>query len=128
MEKKRKREQRALSRKYESKKGGETATKGSNIAKNILRVQRLQQKLAYIRKEYILFVIHEVVKTKPQSITIEDLNVSGMMKNRHLSKAVSKQGFYTFKLWLTNLSKKYGIELRQVDRFFPSSKTCSLCG
>lgn len=129
LEKKLMREQRALSRKYESKKKeGESATKGSNITKNILRVQRLHQRLANIRKAYILSVVTNVVKTKPQYVTIEDLNVRGIMKNRHLSKAVAKQGFYTFKLWLTNLCRKHGIELRQVDRFFPSSKTCSLCG
>ena len=129
LEKKLKREQRALSRKYESqKRGGETATKGSNIAKNILRVQRLQQRLANIRKEYILSVVNAVAKTKPQYITVEDLNIKGMMKNRHLSRAVSKQGFYAFKQWLSNLCKKHGIELRQVNRFCPSTKTCSLCG
>ncbi len=124
-----KREQRALSRKYESKKrGGEPATKGSNITKNLLRVQRLQQRLASIRKEYILSVVNAVVKTKPQYVVVEDLNVKGMMKNRHLSKSVAQQGFYTFKLWLSNLCRKHGIELRQVSKFFPSSKTCSLCG
>ncbi len=129
IEKKLRREQRSLSRKYESKKqGGETATRNSNIAKNVLRVQKLHQRLANIRKEYILSVVINVVKTKPQYVTVEDLNVRGMMKNRHLSKAIAKQGFYTFKLWLTNLCRKHGIELRQVDKFFPSSKTCSLCG
>lgn len=129
LEKKLKREQRALSRKYESKKrGGESATNGSNIAKNILRVQKLHQRVANIRKEYVLSMVNAVVKTKPQYVTIEDLNIKGMMKNRHLSKAVAKQGFYTFKLWLTNLCRKHGVELRQVDRWFPSSKTCSLCG
>lgn len=127
--KKLRREQRSLSRKYESKKkGGESATNGSNIQKNVLRVQKLHQRLSNIQKEYILSVVNSVVKTKPQYITVEDLNVRGMMKNRHLSKAIANQCFHTFKLWLSNQSRKYGIELRKVDRFFPSSKKCSLCG
>ncbi|MCM3281257.1 transposase, partial [Exiguobacterium sp. MER 193] len=70
----------------------------------------------------------QVVKTKPRYITIEDLNVKGMMKNRHLSKAVAQQCFYTFQTWLLAKCKEYGIELRQVDRFYPSSKSCSCCG
>ena len=68
------------------------------------------------------------MKTKPTSITIEDLNVKGMMKNRHLSKAVAGQNFYYFKEWLTAKCKQYDIELRQVNRFYPSSKLCSSCG
>lgn len=129
LEKKLRREQRSLSRKYESKKkGGESAARGSNITKNILRVQRLHHKLANKRKEHALQVINAVVKTKPQYITVERLNVKGMMKNRHLSKAIAKQGFFEFKVWLTSLCKKHGIELREVGPFYPSSKKCSACG
>ena len=72
--------------------------------------------------------MNQLVKTKPTYITIEDLNVKGMMKNRHLSKAVAGQNFYYFKEWLIAKCKQYGIELRQVDRFYPSSKLCSCCG
>lgn len=129
LEKKLRREQRSLSRKYESKKkGGEAATKGSNITKNILRVQRLHQTLANIRKEHALLTITSVVKTKPQYITVEHLNVKGMMKNRHLTKAIAKQGFFGFRVWLNNLCTKHGIELREVGQFYPSSKKCSACG
>ena len=72
--------------------------------------------------------IAEIVKTKPSYITIEDLNVSGMMKNRHLSKTVASQRFYEFKVKLQAKCKENGIELRVVDRWYPSSKTCHCCG
>ncbi len=135
IEKRLKREQRSLSRKYETikkskTKGGETVTtyKRSNITKNIVRVQKLHQRLANIRLEYVKSVVNTVVKTKPLYITIEDLNVKGMMKNRHLSKAVAEQCFYTFRKWLVTKCEQHGIELRQVNRFYPSSKLCSCCG
>ncbi|MFT8320630.1 MAG: transposase [Bacillus sp. (in: firmicutes)] len=131
IEKKLKREQRSLSRKYENlkKKRGESATKRrANINKNILRVQKLHVRLANRRLEHVKSVVNDVVKTKPRYITVEDLHVKGMMKNRHLSKAVAQQCFYTFHTWLKAKCKEYGIELRQVDRFYPSSKLCSCCG
>lgn len=130
LEKKLKREQRSLSRKYENlkKRGEKTVTKRANIDKNILRVQKLHARLSNIRLEYVKSIVDQVVKTKPRYITIEDLNVKGMMKNRHLSKAVAQQCFYTFQTWLLAKCKGYGIELRQVDRFYPSSKSCSCCG
>lgn len=130
LEKKLKREQRSLSRKYENlkKRGEKTVTKRANIDKNILRVQKLYARLSNIRLEYVKSIVDQVVKTKPRYITIEDLNVKGMMKNRHLSKAVAQQCFYTFQTWLLAKCKEYGIELRQVDRFYPSSKVCSCCG
>ncbi|MEE0491018.1 RNA-guided endonuclease InsQ/TnpB family protein, partial [Catenibacterium sp.] len=77
--------------------------------------------------DYINKTIAEIVKTKPSYITIEDLNVSGMMKNKHLSKAVASQKFYEFKTKLLAKCKETGIELRIVDRCFPSSKTCHCC-
>jgi len=131
LEKKMKREQRSLSRKYENlKKRGEksAAQKRANIDKNILRVQKLHKKLADIRLEYVKSVVIDMVRTKPQYITIEDLNIKGMMKNRHLSKAIAEQCFYRFKIWLEAKCKEYGIELRQVSRLYPSSKLCSCCG
>ncbi|MGE6362806.1 RNA-guided endonuclease InsQ/TnpB family protein [Bacillus paramycoides] len=130
IEKRLKREQRSLSRKYENikKRGGKSATnKRANINKNILRVQKLHARLANIRLAYVKSVVNAVVKTKPTFITVEDLNVKGMMKNKHLSKAVAQQCFYTFKIWLEAKCKEYGIELRQVDKFYPSSKLCSCC-
>ncbi|CAM4361474.1 IS200/IS605 family element transposase accessory protein TnpB [Bacillus albus] len=99
-----------------------------NIDKNVLRVQKLHARLANIRIEYVKSIVTNVVKTKPTFITVEDLNVKGMMKNKHLSKVVAQQCFYAFKTWLLTKCREYGIELRQVDRFYPSSKTCSCCG
>ena len=126
LEKKLVREQRGLSRKYENlKKGGSTQKK--NIQKQKLKIQKLHQRIDNIRTDYINKIIAEIVKTKPSHITIEDLNVSGMMKNRHLSKAVASQKFYEFKTRLQAKCKEYGIELRIVDRWFPSSKTCHCC-
>ena len=127
LEKKLKREQRKLSRKYENKKKGET-TQGKNILKQIEMVRKVHHKLANIRDNYIKTTVNEIVKTKPSYITIEDLNVSGMMKNKHLAKAVQQQKFYQFRQLLTQKCKENGIELRIVDRWFPSSKICNCCG
>ena len=126
LEKKLIREQRSLSRKYENlKKGGSTQKR--NIQKQRLKIQKLHHRIDNIRTDYINKTIAEIVKTKPSHITIEDLNVSGMMKNRHLSKAVASQKFYEFKTKLLAKCKENGIELRIVDRWFPSSKTCHCC-
>ena len=127
LEKKLKREQRKLSRKYENKKKG-GATKSKNIQKQIEVIQKIHYTLANIRDNYIKTTVNEIVKTKPSYITIEDLNVSGMMKNKHLSKAVRQQKFYQFRQILSQKCKENGIELRVVDRWFPSSKICNCCG
>ena len=127
LEKQLHREQRCLSRKYENlKKGG--VTQRANIQKQKLKVQKLHQKMENIRTDYINKTIAEIVKTKPSYITIEDLNVKGMMKNRHLSKAVASQKFYEFRTKLKNKCDENGIELRVVDRMYPSSKLCHCCG
>ena len=126
LEKKLIREQRSLSRKYENlKKGGSTQKR--NIQKQRLKIQKLHHRIDNIRTDYINKIIAEIVKTKPSYITIEDLNVSGMMKNKHLSKAVASQKFYEFKSKLLAKCRENGIELRIVDRWFPSSKTCHCC-
>ena len=128
LEKKLKREQKRLSRKYEFlKKRGGTATK-SNINKKIVKVQKLHHRLDNIRTDYINKTISRIVNQKPKFITIEDLNVKGMMKNKHLSKAVAEQKFYEFRNKLTTKCNALGIELRIVDRFYPSSKLCHCCG
>ena len=127
LEKQLRREQRCLSRKYENLKKGE-ATQKKNIQKQRLKVQRLHQKIDNIRTDHINKTIAEIVKTKPSYITIEDLNVSGMMKNRHLSKAVASQKFYEFRTKLRAKCDGKGIELRIADRFYPSSKRCHRCG
>ena len=121
------REQRSLSRKYENLKKGESTQK-TNIQKQRLKVQKLHHRIDNIRTDYINKTIAEIVKTKPSYITIEDLNISGMMKNKHLSKAVASQKFYEFRIKLQAKCKENGIELRVVDRWFPSSKTCHCCG
>ena len=133
LEKKLKREQKRLSRKYESLKIRNKKIKGGNatrqnIQKQIVKVQKLHQKLTNIRTDYINKTVSEIVKQKPSYITIEDLNVKGMMKNRHLSKAVVQQKFFEFKTKLEHKCNLFGVELRIVDRFYPSSKTCNSCG
>ena len=121
------REQRSLSRKYENLKKGES-TQRANIQKQKLKVQKLHHKMDNIRTDHINKTIAEIVKTKPSYITIEDLNVKGMMKNRCLSKAVASQKFYEFRARLKAKCDEKGIELRVADRFYPSSKTCHHCG
>ena len=133
VEKKLKREQRKLSRKYESLKIRNKKEKGGNVTsqniqKQVVKVQRLHQRLANIRTDYINKTVFSIVKQKPSYITIEDLAVSNMMKNKHLSKAISSQKFFEFKTKLMSKCKQNNIELRIVDRFYPSSKTCSNCG
>ena len=127
LEKKLVREQRSLSRKYENLKKGESTQK-RNIQKQRLKIQKLHHRIDNIRTDYINKIIAEIVKTKPSYITIEDLNVSGMMKNRHLSKAVASQKFYEFRTKLKAKCDENGIELRVVDRWYPSSKICHCCG
>ena len=126
LEKKLIREQRGLSRKYENLKKGRSTQK-KNIQKQRLKIQKLHQRIDNIRTDYINKIIAEIVKTKPSYITIEDLNVSGMMKNKHLSKTVDSQKFYEFRSKLLAKCKENGIEQRTVDRRFPSSKTCHCC-
>ena len=133
IEKKLKREQRKLSRKYESlkirnKNIKEGRATGQNIQKQIVKVQKLHQRLRNIRTDYINKTVFSIVNQKPSYVTIEYLNVKGMMKNKHLSKAIASQKFFEFKTKLTVKCKENHIELRIVDRFYPSSKTCSNCG
>ena len=120
------REQKNLSRKYENLKKGESTQK-ANIQKQRLKVQKLHHRIENIRTDHINKVISEIVKIKPSHITIEDLNVSGMMKNRHLSKAAASQKFYEFRTKLKTKCAEYGIELRVVDRWYPSSRICHCC-
>ncbi|WP_415278983.1 RNA-guided endonuclease InsQ/TnpB family protein [Clostridium perfringens] len=133
IEKKLKREQRKLSRKYESLKTRnknirEGRATSQNIQKQIVKVQKLHQRLTNIRTDYINKIVSSIIKQKPSYITIEDLNVKGMMKNKHLSKAIASQKFFEFKNKLVFKCKQNDVELRVVDRFYPSSKTCSNCG
>ena len=126
LEKKLCREQRCLSRKYENLKKGESTQK--NIQKQKLKVQRLHHKIDNIRTDYINKSIAKIVKTKPSYITIEDLNVKGMMKNRYLSKAIQQQCFGEFRRQIEYKSKWNNTKVIIADRFFPSSRLCSCCG
>lgn len=127
LERQLRREQRCLSRKYENLRKGET-TQRANIQKQKLKVQKLHHRLDNIRTDYVNKTIAEIVKTKPSYVTIEDLNIRGMMKNRHLSKAVASQKFYEFRTKLQFKCREAGIELRVADRWYPSSKKCHCCG
>ena len=131
LKKKLKREQRRLSRKLENnkkKRGEKSATYFANISKNVLKVQKLHYRLTSIRTNYTNQVVNEIVKREPSYITIENLNVKGMMKNHHLAKAIAECKFYEFRIKLTAKCHEHNIELRVVDRFYPSSKTCHECG
>ena len=133
VEKKLKREQRKLSRKYESlkirnKNIKEGRATRQNIQKQVAKVQKLHQRLRNIRTDYINKIVSSIIKQKPSYITIEDLAVSNLMKNKHLSKAIASQKFFEFKTKLISICKENNIELRIVNRFYPSSKTCSNCG
>lgn len=130
LKKKLRREQRRLSRKFENKKkrGEKSATYFANISKNVLKVQKLYHRLTSIRTNYINQVINDIVKREPSHITIEDLNVKGMMKNHHLAKAVAECKFYEFRTKLIAKCHERGIEVRVADRFYPSSKICHACG
>jgi putative transposase len=128
LKKKLKREQRRLSKKYENRKRGNATTSAKNINKQVLKIQKLHQRLKNIRQNFANQTVSELVKNKPISITIEDLNIKGMMKNRHLSKAIAQQNFCYFRTKLENKCKQNGIELRVVSRWYPSSKICACCG
>ena len=134
LEKRLKQKQRQISRKYEmnkiKKEGGVRCQfiKTKNIEKLEDTVKLIHRKLTNIRNNYLHQVTTSIVKTKPYRIVIEDLNISGMMKNKHLSDSVRKQCFYKFKQYITYKTKLKGIKLVIADRFYPSSKTCSQCG
>jgi putative transposase len=120
--------QRQVSRKYEMNKDGKKFIKTKNIIKLEAKIKTIHQKLSNIRLNYAHQVTNTLVKAKPEYISIEDLNVRGMMKNRHLSKAIQEQCFHEFRRQLTYKCNWNNIELRVVDRYYPSSKMCSECG
>jgi transposase, IS605 orfB family len=147
LEKKLKQKQRALSRKYENnminkvyyktgKKKGHLKDyewerplhECKNLNKNQRVVNKLYERIARIRTDYNQKALQSILKQKPSFIVIEDLNIKGLMKNKHLSKAISNAQWYMSRLFLTNQCEKLGIELRLAPRFYPSSKLCSCCG
>ena len=115
---------KSISRKYEHN----DYTKTNNIKKLELQLFKKHRKLSNIRDNYIHQITNEIIKLKPKRVVMEDLNVSGMMKNRHLAKAVSDGNFYKFISYMKYKCEWNRIEFIQVDRFYPSSKTCSKCG
>ena len=128
LEKRLRRLQRKVSRKYDMNKKGGSYNKTSNIIKLEERIKKLHRKLNNIRQDYIHKSTTSIVKTKPCRVVMEDLNVKGMMKNKHLSKAIQQQNLYEFIRQMKYKCEWLGIEFVQVGRFYPSSKTCSCCG
>ena len=128
LEKRKRRLQRSISRKYEKNKKGEGYCKTSNIIKREKELLKLNHRLANIRQNYLHQITSEIVKREPSFICMEDLNVKGMMKNRHLSKAVQQQCFREFRRQMEYKSAWNNIPVIIADRFFPSSKLCSCCG
>ena len=128
LEKRKRRLQRSVSRKYEQNKKKGKYCKTNNVIKKEKLLLKVNHRLTNIRKNYLHQATSEIVDRKPRFICIEELNVSGMMKNRHLAKAVQSQGFYEFHRQLGYKCKNAGIQLIVADRFYPSSKLCSCCG
>ena len=128
LEKRKRRLQRSVSRRYEKNKKGASYCKTSNIIKREKELLKVTKRLTNIHQNYLHQTTSEIVKREPSFICIEDLNVSGMMKNRHLSKAIQQQGFYEFRRQIEYKSVWNNIPVVIADRFFPSSKLCSCCG
>ena len=128
LEKRKRRLQRSVSRKYEKNKKGGSYCKTSNIIKREKELLKLNHRLTNIRQDYLHQTTTEIVKTKPSYIVLEDLNVKGMMKNRHLSKAVQQQCFGEFRRQIEYKAMWNNIPVIIADRFFPSYKLCSCCG
>ena len=128
LEKRKRRLQRSISRRYEQNKKGVNYCKTCNIIKREKELLKVSKRLTNIRHDYLHQITSEIVKRKPNFICMEDLNVSGMMKNKHLSKAVQQQSFYEFRRQIKYKSEWNNIQVIIADRFFPSSKLCSCCG
>ena len=128
LEKRKRRLQRSVSRKYEKNKKGESYCKTCNIIKREKELLKVIKRLANIRHNYLHQTTSEIVKRKPSFICIEDLNVRGMMQNKHLSKAIQQQCFYEFRRQVEYKSEWNNIKVVVADRYFPSSKLCSCCG
>ena len=128
LEKQKRRLQRSVSRSYEKNKKVESYCKTNNVIKKEKLLLKLHHRLTNIRQNHLHQITSEIIKRKPSFIVLEDLNVSGMMKNKHLSKAVQQQKFYEFRMQIEYKAKWNTIPVIIADRFFPSSKLCSCCG
>ncbi|CAG7839615.1 IS607 family transposase ISCbo6 [Clostridium haemolyticum] len=102
--------------------------KTNNIIKLEKEIRLLHRRLRNIRNNHIHQATNKIVKTKPSRVVMETLNIKGMLKNKHLSKAISEQCLYDFKTKMQYKCKLYGIEFIEADKWYPSSKTCSCCG
>ena len=120
--------QRSVSRKYEENRQGNKYIKTNNIIKLEKKIYKINRKISNIRTNYIHQTTHKLVELLPKRVVMENLNVSGMMKNKHLSEAIAGQGFYRFISYMKYKCEWNGIEFIQADKFYPSSKTCSCCG
>lgn len=128
LEKQRRHLERSISRKYEQNRRGNTFVKTNNIMRSEERLKKMYARMTNIRTNYIHQTTHDLVSLLPKRVVMEDLNVTGMMKNRHLSKAIQEQCFAEFIRQMQYKCEWNGIEFVQVGRFYPSSKTCSCCG
>lgn len=128
VEKKLKRLQRKVSRKYDMNKNAKEFIKTKNIIKLEKQINLIHRKLTNIRTNHIHQATNSIVKLKPYRVVMENLNITGMMKNKHLSKAIQGQKLYEFIRQMKYKSEFNGIEFIQADRFYPSSKACSSCG
>ena len=128
LEKRKRRLQRSISRRYEKNKKGVSYCKTRNIIKSEKELLRISHKLTNIRQNYLHQATTNIIRRKPSFIVLEDLNVKGMMKNRHLSKAVQQQKLHEFRRQIEYKCEWNGIKVVIADRFFPSSKMCSCCG
>lgn len=128
LEKRLRKLQRKISRKYDMNKQENSYKKTKNIIKLEKSIRKLHKHLNNIRTDYIQKVTTQIVKTKPSRIVMENLNIEGMMKNRHLSKVIAIQKLYDFKRILQYKCSTYGVEFVEADRFYPSSKMCCVCG
>ena len=120
--------QRKVSRKYLKNKKGASYCKTRNIIKCEKEILKLNHRLTNIRHNYLNQVTSEIINRKPKFIVLEDLNVRGMMKNKHLAKAVQEQCFYEFYRQIQYKCLWNNINFITADRFYPSSKLCSVCG
>ena len=128
LEKRLRRLQRKLSKKYELNKEGRKFVKTSNIEKLEKQIRLLHRRLSNIRNNHLHQATTKIVKTKPSRVVIETLNIKGMMKNKHLSKLIAQQGWNEFKRQLQYKCEFYGIRFIEADKWYPSSKMCSECG
>ena len=128
LEKKKRRIQRGIARKYEKNKKGESYCKTKNLKKSERNLLKINHRLTNVRQDYMHQITTKLIKREPSFISMEDLNVKGMMKNKHLSKAIQEQSFHEFRRQICYKGEWNGVKVIFADRYFPSSKKCICCG